>query len=75
MSDDRRRHPLADRRVVYEMPGMDAVRIRRDERHRTTDGSDRGIFWIDPGSSSRITLAQAGRAWPDVEGRRRHRRV
>jgi len=52
MSDDRKPHPLAERRVVYAMPGMDAVGIRRDERYRMTDAGDLTMdIYYPPGSS------------------------
>jgi len=38
MSQDGRRHEIAMKRVVFQLPGMDAVTIRRDEVYRATDG-------------------------------------
>ncbi|MEK6304568.1 MAG: alpha/beta hydrolase [Acidobacteriota bacterium] len=32
------RHDITKKRVVYQIPGMDAVTIRRDVQYRTTDG-------------------------------------
>ena len=37
MSDEKPRHEAATRRVVYQIPGMEAVPVRRDVAYRTTD--------------------------------------
>ena len=37
MSQEPERHEITKKRVVYEIPGMDAVTIRRDVEYRVTD--------------------------------------
>ena len=37
LSEKIERHPITMKRVVYEIPGMDAVRIQRGIEYRTTD--------------------------------------
>jgi hypothetical protein len=37
MSQDTRRDPMSRKRVVYTMPGMEAIAVRRDEPYRVTD--------------------------------------
>ena len=39
MSQDTQRDQLSKKRVVYAIPGMEAVNVRRDERYRVTDSS------------------------------------
>ena len=37
MSEETRQNDISKKKVVYEMPGMDAVTIRRDVKYRETD--------------------------------------
>jgi len=37
MSQETQRHEITKKRVVYQLPGMDAVTIRRDVEYRSTD--------------------------------------
>ena len=37
MSEETRQNDISKKKVVYEMPGMDAVTIRRDVEYRETD--------------------------------------
>src|SRR5438552_2180833 len=37
MSQDTQRDRMSKKRVVYTMPGMEAVAVRRDEQYRVTD--------------------------------------
>src|SRR5438046_1268805 len=37
MSQDTQRDQMSKKRVVYTMPGMEAVAVRRDEQYRVTD--------------------------------------
>ena len=37
MSPDAQRHPMTKKRVLYTMPGVDAVTVRRDVEYRATD--------------------------------------
>ena len=38
MSQDTQQNPISKKRVVYTLPGVDAVTVRRDEVYRVTDG-------------------------------------
>ena len=44
MSQERQRHDITKKRVVYQMPGTDAVTIRRDVEYRVTDA---GVLTMD----------------------------
>jgi acetyl esterase/lipase len=44
MSEETRRHDIATRRVVYELPGADAVGVRRDVPYRETGA---GVLTMD----------------------------
>src|SRR4026208_2244880 len=44
MSDNVQRHPMTLKRVVYRIPGEDAVSIQRDVEYRTTDA---GVLTMD----------------------------
>src|SRR5258708_5713649 len=39
MSQEAQREPMSKKRVVYTVPGMEAVTVRRDEPYRMTDSS------------------------------------
>jgi hypothetical protein len=44
MSQETRRHDITKRRVVYQIPGMEAVTIRKDTEYRSTDA---GVLTMD----------------------------
>jgi hypothetical protein len=44
MSEDTQRQQMSKKRVVYSIPGMDRVAVRRDEAYRSTDA---GVLTMD----------------------------
>lgn len=59
MSQNTRRHPMAEQRVVYTMPGVEAVRVRRREPYRATDAGEltMDIYYPPDSSTGRLTPA------------------
>ena len=53
MNQETQRHEITNKRVVYQIPGMDAVTIRRDVEYRVTDAGGLTIdLYYSPGSKS-----------------------
>ena len=51
------RHEIATRRVVYEIAGADAVRIRRDHPYRVSDGQPLGMdLYYPPHAAPNVPL-------------------
>jgi hypothetical protein len=53
MGQETERHEITKKRVVYQMPGMDAVTIRRDVEYRVTDAGRLGMDIYRPPGSTR----------------------
>ena len=53
MTDQRERHPMTTKRVLYEIDGMDSVRVRRDlEYHHSSAGSVTTDVYYPPAEGS-----------------------
>src|SRR6185503_21237818 len=68
MSQETQRHDITKKRVVYEMPGLDAVTIRRDVEYRVTDADalTMDIYYPpDPKSEARMPAVVFVSGYPD----------
>ena len=55
MSQDTQQQQMSKKRVVYTMPGVDAVKVRRDEAYRATDAGTHTIdLYYPPDSTTEI---------------------
>src|SRR5258706_9216322 len=52
MSQDTRQQQISKKRVVYTMPGVDAVKVRRDEAYRATAGTHTIDLYYPPDSTT-----------------------
>ena len=59
MSQEAQRHEITKKRVVYEIPGMDAVRIRRDVEYRVTEAGALTMDLYDPPDAKSESLIPA----------------
>ena len=59
MSQDTQQQQISKKRVVYTMPGVDAVKVRRDEAYRATDAGTHTIDLYYPPDSTTETRTPA----------------
>jgi hypothetical protein len=59
MCQETQRHPITMQELVYTMPGVDAVTVRRDEQYRTTDAGPLTMDIYYPPDSKSGTQAPA----------------
>ena len=60
MSQETERHEITKKRVVYQIPGMDRVTIRRDVEYRVSDaGALTMDLYYPPESNARSAFARS----------------
>ena len=59
MSQDTRQQDISKKRVVYTIPGVDAVKVRRDEAYRATGAGSHTIDLYYPPDSTSLARTPA----------------
>jgi len=60
---------IAKKKVVYTLPGMDALEVRRDARYRSTAGNDLAfdIYYPETPAGARVPVVVISLGYPDPE--------